>query len=408
MPPRPFYAVWEITLACNLACRHCGSRAGKARDRELATDEALGVVDGLARLGVEEVTLIGGESYLREDWDVILRAISDRGMRASITTGGRGLTPERALRAKAARVTSVSVSVDGLEQTHDILRGVRGSFRAALEALDNLRAAAIRVTANTQVSRLNFGELDGLLDVLLEKGIEAWQVQITAALGRAADWPDMLLQPYDVLELLPKVAALRRRCRDAGVTLEPGTSIGYYGPYETEIRHSRDGGPTHWTGCGAGCSVIGIESDGTFKGCPSLPTKEYAAGNLLEQPMEKIWNESPVLEKHRSSSGADLWGFCKTCYYADVCRGGCTFTAHSFLGRPGNMPYCWHRADALRSRGVRETLVRVRPAPGKPFDHGLFELREEPIPDELTPLEARREAILGTVPKMPATRIRWS
>ena len=93
--PTPYYAVWEITLACNLKCAHCGSRAGKKRDREMTTDECFRVVDQLADLGVQDVTLIGGEAYLRDDWDAVLRRIADRGMRPSIATGGRGLTRDR-------------------------------------------------------------------------------------------------------------------------------------------------------------------------------------------------------------------------------------------------------------------------------------------------------------------------
>jgi 2-iminoacetate synthase ThiH len=54
---RPFYAVWEVTLRCDLSCRHCSSRAGRARDDELTTREALDLVGALAHLGVEEVTL---------------------------------------------------------------------------------------------------------------------------------------------------------------------------------------------------------------------------------------------------------------------------------------------------------------------------------------------------------------
>ena len=87
--PRPTYAVWELTLACNLACMHCGSRAGKKRPREISTEEALRIADALADLGVQETTLIGGEAHLRDDWDRIVRALSDRGIHASLVTGGR-------------------------------------------------------------------------------------------------------------------------------------------------------------------------------------------------------------------------------------------------------------------------------------------------------------------------------
>src|SRR5262245_39001969 len=77
---RPILAVWEITLACDLACRHCGSRAGRARGEELTTEQCLDVVDQLAELGVFEVVLIGGEAYLRDDWCQIVRRIAERKM----------------------------------------------------------------------------------------------------------------------------------------------------------------------------------------------------------------------------------------------------------------------------------------------------------------------------------------
>ena len=89
------YVVWEITLRCDLSCAHCGSRAGRARPDELTTEEALRVVDELAALGAEEITLIGGEAYLRPDFEEIARAIADAGMRCAMTSGGRAIDTER-------------------------------------------------------------------------------------------------------------------------------------------------------------------------------------------------------------------------------------------------------------------------------------------------------------------------
>src|SRR5262245_64580364 len=73
----PVHAVWEITLACDPKCQHCGSRAGKRRSEELNTDECLDLVRQLAAMGTREVTLIGGEAYLRRDWLQIIRESRD-------------------------------------------------------------------------------------------------------------------------------------------------------------------------------------------------------------------------------------------------------------------------------------------------------------------------------------------
>ncbi len=86
---RNAYAVWELTLKCNLAYEeHCGSRAGKARDDELSTEEALDLVRQVAEKGIDEVTIEGGEAFLRKDWFTIARAITDAGMSCSMITGG--------------------------------------------------------------------------------------------------------------------------------------------------------------------------------------------------------------------------------------------------------------------------------------------------------------------------------
>ena len=84
----------------------------------------------------------------------------------------------------------------------------------------------------------------------------------------------------------------------------------------------------------------------------------------------------------RDRTSADLWGFCASCYYADVCLGGCVWTAHTLLGKPGNMPWCHHRAIELKARGRRERLVAVGAAPGRPFDRGEWTLIEEDWVDE--------------------------
>ena len=159
---RTTFAVWEITLRCNLSCSHCGSRAGKPRRGELTTREALDLVDQLAEIGIEEVALIGGEAFLRSDWLDIAAAITRAGMVCSMTTGGYGLSAATACRMKRAGMRHVSVSVDGLEVSHDRLRGKPGSFAAAVAALRFLADADLLIGANTQINRLTAPDLPSL------------------------------------------------------------------------------------------------------------------------------------------------------------------------------------------------------------------------------------------------------
>jgi radical SAM protein with 4Fe4S-binding SPASM domain len=377
-PTTLLYVVWELTLRCDLHCGHCGSRAGKARDDELSTAEALDVVRQLAELGAREVTLIGGEAYLRADWDVVARAIVDAGMTCTMTTGGRFLDAGRAARAKAAGIASVSVSLDGVGETHDLQRGVRGSFAAALAALGHLRAAGVPVSVNTQINRLTLPQLDQVLEAIVRAGGHSWQVQLTVPMGRAVEHADWLLQPDDLLVVIPRLAELKADAQRRGVRLWPGNNVGYFGPHELDLR----GGLTqkgHGSGCQAGVRSLGLEADGAIKGCPSLPTEAYTGGRTRERSIREVWESTAELRFARDRA-VETWGFCGGCYYRDVCRGGCTWTAHVFFGKPGNNPYCHHRALEHQARGLRERLVPVAPAPGRPFDHGLFELVVEPIP----------------------------
>ncbi|MBF6302910.1 SPASM domain-containing protein [Nocardia amamiensis] len=125
-------------------------------------------------------------------------------------------------------------------------------------------------------------------------------------------------------------------------------------------------------------STQALEADGTIKGCPSLPTTSYSGGNVRDRSVRDIWTSTPELSFARADRTAELWGFCRGCYYARVCQAGCTWTSHSLVGKPGNNPYCHYRALELDARGMRERVVRRLPAPGTPFDHGEFDVVCEP------------------------------
>lgn len=381
---RTSYAVWEITLKCNLACSHCGSRAGQAREQELSTHEALDLVQQMAEVGITEVTLIGGEAFLRPDWLQIAEAINRAGMRCTMTTGGYGISLETAEKMHRAGIATVSISVDGLEATHDRLRGRPGSWQWAFKTMGHLKQVGIPFGCNTQINRLSAPEFPRIYEKIRDAGARAWQIQLTVPMGNAADQSEILLQPCELLAVYPMLARVAQQAKKDGVQIQPGNNIGYYGPYERLLRgRGREDEWTFWQGCNAGLSTLGIEADGAIKGCPSLPTKAYTGGNIRERPLREIIEATEELQFNLNAGTAEgiahLWGFCQTCEYAELCRGGCTWTAHVFFNRRGNNPYCHHRALAHADQGKRERVVPKVQAVGLPFDNGEFELVEEPL-----------------------------
>jgi radical SAM protein with 4Fe4S-binding SPASM domain len=277
-----------------------------------------------------------------------------------------------------------------------------------LRAIDNAVDAGFVVTSNSQINRLNLPHLRETVAQLRAHGIVVWRGQLTAPMGRAADRPDWILQPYMMLELLETLASMQleavEEARAKGLpparafNIGVGNNVGYFGPHEQVLRSRPGGDERHWEGCQAGRYVMGIESDGRVKGCPSLPTAPYIGANVRDIALEDIWSEGRELQFVRDWTPDELWGFCATCYYADICRAGCSFTAHSTLGRRGNNPFCWHRADQFRRKGLREILVHKERAPGAPYDFGRFELQVEPWSDasvDPTPSRPRSLPVLS-------------
>lgn len=386
----PVSIVWEITLACDLACSHCGSRAGRRRRDELSTAEALDLVAQMAELGTRDVGLIGGEAYLRKDWLEIVAAVRAAGMECGLQSGGRNLTEDRLAKAAAAGLQGVGISIDGLREVHDQVRGVPGSYELALAALRNTSRHGMVATVNTQINTRSMPQLRELMDIIIDAGATNWQLAITVAMGNAADHEDLLLQPYQMLELMPLLAELSLDARERGLFIQPANNIGYFGPYESIIRNVIQD-EIHWHGCNAGDTIFGIEADGTIKSCPGLP-RVYAGGNVRDKSLREIWETAEPLAFTRRRTVDDLWGYCHGCYYAEVCMAGCTWTAHALFGRAGNNPMCHYRALEMDKAGLRERLVKVKDAIGLPFDHGEFEILVEPVP--AAPAERVRDRIL--------------
>ncbi|MEJ0076586.1 MAG: radical SAM protein [Alphaproteobacteria bacterium] len=373
----PVFVVWELTLGCNLKCLHCGSRAGHRRAGELDTQECIEVVRQLAELGTREISLIGGEAFIRKDWLTIIRAIREHGIDCMMQTGGYKLSAAMIEAGVDAGLQGIGVSIDGLETLHDRLRGVRGSYAEAMRVLDTARRLGLVTSVNTQIGAAIMPELPGLLDAIVEVGARYWHIALTVAMGNAVDNDDILLQPYQLGDLMPLLADLYRKGGEQDLMLIPSNNLGYFGPYDALWRGPQRG---NYSGCPAGQNIIGLEADGTVKGCPSLATERYGAGSARDTPVATLWTEHPALQFNRERGNEGLWGYCGECYYAEVCRGGCTWMTDSLFGRRGNNPYCHYRVLKLAERGIRERIAKVEAAGSRSFATGRFALIEEPIP----------------------------
>jgi radical SAM protein with 4Fe4S-binding SPASM domain len=150
--------------------------------------------------------------------------------------------------------------------------------------------------------------------------------------------PEQLEQVYEFLV---------RTLADGRVPARVTDTIGYYTELEPVIRcRYSEGTLPFWTGCHAGLQVVGIESHGDVKGCPSMPA-EFVAGNLRERSLGDIWRDEERFAYNTRWREDKLTGFCRACAFRRLCRAGCTTYAYSVTGTIYENPYCLYRIRCL-------------------------------------------------------------
>jgi radical SAM protein with 4Fe4S-binding SPASM domain len=341
--------VWELTLACNARCVHCGSDAGKPRSDELDTARALALVGELAALGCRSITFSGGEPLLRPDWRTLAQAVRSAGMELEMITNGL-VVAEQADAIMAAGFSAVTFSIDGPAAVHDALRGVPGGLAKTLAGAAALRARGMRIGAVTQINRRNVERLFETLDVLAAHGFAGWQLQLTMPHGRArapgAGSDALCLRPDELPALEEQLVALQAR---AGFFVQAADNIGYMSRHEPRLRTGRALRERFWMGCTAGQEVVGITSDGTVRGCLSLPAGAADEGNLREHSLAELWSNPNGFAYNRRFIPADLGPGCRECALGEICRGGCQSLCLATTGVFHDNDHC---ILAARRRGV--------------------------------------------------------
>ena len=110
-----------------------------------------------------------------------------------------------------------------------------------------------------------------------------------------------------------------------------------------------------------------------------LPSNPYVKGNIRQESLRNIWDNNWISLgiEERVNSG----DFAKAAIMPRLVR-EMSWTSHTLLGKRGNMPYCYHRADMLAQQGLYEILQQTQRVEGNPFDYGQFELHQRPLPSK--------------------------
>ena len=338
----PICLTWELTYACNLACRHCLSSSGRRNPAELSTEECFGVVDELQRLGVFYVNLGGGEPMLRRDFFDIVNYSTDHQVGVKFSTNGTYIDASAARRLASMDYLDIQVSIDGAtEAVNDNVRG-DGSFASARAAMDHLAAAdfgAFKISV--VVTRQNVDQLDDFRAIADEYGAQLRITRLRPS-GRGADTWD---------ELHPTQAQQRDLYR--WLLDRPDVLTG------DSFFHLNALGSEQLPGlnlCGAGRVVCLIDPIGDVYACPFVIHDEFLAGNVRDAGgFTGVWKGSDLFTSLREPTSA---GACASCGAYDACQGGC-MASKFFVGLEMDDP------DPECVLGHGETLLEQKRASGQ-------------------------------------------
>ncbi|MFN0126267.1 MAG: radical SAM protein [Verrucomicrobiales bacterium] len=324
MNERPFIVIWEVTRACELACRHCRAESNSRRDPfELRPHETNRLLDQVARAHPRVFVLTGGDPMMRPDLLDIIAGATERGLQVSLSPSA---TP-RFLKADLCRfrgvgLKRVSLSLDGAsEHSHDSFRGVPGTWDRTMEAIDAAREAGLEVQINTTFTRQNIDQLEDFVRLLEWIKPSLWSVFQLVPTGRASS-ADML--SAEEMELLfETLADLDRRV-----------------PYPiktTEGQHYRRVQLQHWLRnptlpkpvlipVNDGKGFVFISHRGDIQPSGFLPV---TAGNVRRDELLDVYRDSALFCELRDPSR--LKGKCGRCEFRSLC-GGSRARAYGLTG----------------------------------------------------------------------------
>ncbi|MBQ6165460.1 MAG: radical SAM protein [Clostridia bacterium] len=305
----PLYTLLiEITKKCNAACDQCGSRCDIHSEEILSKEQILAALrdikDNIGTYTMLNIT--GGEPLLRRDLFEIMSQASDMGFEWGMVTNGSLITDASIEKMKSSGMKTVTVSVDGLRETHDELRHLPGSWDHIIKALRKLRKADFldHIQVTFTANRRNVYEFETLYGILNTVGLDSIRVSFMDPIGRALDNTELLLTREEILYFTGLVNKLNAKRR--------GTKIIWGCPhYLGKLLDNR----TFF--CFAGIYTASILVNGDIFVCPNVERREeLIQGNILTDSFGEVWKNRFTRFRNRT-----LPEKCGACPHRDGCRG---------------------------------------------------------------------------------------
>ncbi|MBI2836096.1 MAG: radical SAM protein [Chloroflexi bacterium] len=327
--PFSFFVQWHLTERCNLRCLHCYQKAAKD---ELSFEEICqaiqdikDTVEGWGRQYDVQISpslhFTGGEPVVRRELFDVLTYARSLGFSLSLMSNGTLIAEDIARRIKEAGVNDIQVSLEGLEDVHDRIRG-KGSFERALRGIRYLVSEGLDININFTLSRVNADQMEGLTVLAEDLGVGAVTFSRLVACGRGEELAAEMLTPLELADLYRKARDLGASHRVEVFSSDPLFTL-------SEIGEEIPQTDFPIGGCAAGMYGVTITSDGSVMPCRRM---DFSIGNIRNQSLRELW-QSPALWSLRNR--LDYHDGCESCYYWAVCR-GCRAIALAFARAKGS------------------------------------------------------------------------
>ncbi|ACS79305.1 12,18-didecarboxysiroheme deacetylase [Maridesulfovibrio salexigens] len=331
--------VWNMTRRCNLKCVHCYAQAVDPDGKdEISTSKAKEIIDDLAAFGAPVMLFSGGEPLVRKDLVELASYATGKGMRAVISTNGTLITKEKARELKDVGLSYVGISLDGTEETHDKFRGVPGSYKKAIEGVENCKAEGLKVGLRFTINKRNWTEVPSIFKVLRDLEVPRACFYHLVYSGRGSELIKEDLTHAETRQLLDLIMDETKALYDAGMPKEILTvdnhADGVY-VYQRLLKEDPERAKEvlellqfnegNNSGRGIGC----ISWDGQVHADQFW--RNHTFGNVLERPFSEIWMDENIELLHKlKDKKQHVGGRCATCRYLNICAGNFRARAEAY------------------------------------------------------------------------------
>lgn len=310
-----------LTGDCNMACRHCWIAPdflnADVSEQALPFDLFKKIVTEAKEIGLTSVKLTGGEPLIHPEIIQILRFIRDEGLGLSIESNGVAMTPHIADLIKSCKSHFISISIDGMKENHEWMRGVSGSFERASQGVRTLVETGIHPQVIMAVAHRNKNEIESLARYARDLGASSVKFNFVTPTvrGEKMEQEGATVKVHEQIALSNWIQKELRQ--EIGIPLLTNLPKAFI-PLSALF-----GSDNNCGGCGI-FTILGVLHDGTYALCgigKNVP--ELCFGHARNYQIRDIWGNSKVLEEIRAFLPSNLKGICGQCLLKNVCLGQC-------------------------------------------------------------------------------------